>query len=163
MDRMHRIEEKILMVRGEKVMIDVDLSAIYRVSTRALKQAVRRNRDRFPADFMFELTWEESREALRSQSVTLKRGEHRKYRPYAFTELGVAMLSTVLRSDRAIRVNIEVMRTFVRLRRLLATHADLVRKIAVLEKRYDAQFKVVFDAIRELMEGSKDRIGFRQR
>jgi hypothetical protein len=131
---------------------------------KALKQAVKRNLERFPSDFMFQLAHEEA-EVLRSQSVTLKpgRGQHRKYLPYAFTEQGVAMLSIVLRSPRAVQVNIEIMRAFVRLRRLLATHADLARKLAELEKKYDAQFRVVFGAIRQLMtppDSPKRQIGF---
>jgi len=123
------------------------------------------DRERFPADFMFQLTIEEA-DLLRSQIVTLKtgRGRHRKYLPYAFTEQGVAMLSSVLRSKRAVRVNVEIMRTFVRLRQMLASNTDLARKLATLEKKYDAQFRVVFDAIRELMtapEPKKKRpIGF---
>jgi ORF6N domain len=124
-------------------------------------QAVKRNRNRFPDDFLFQLTWEEAG-GLRSQFVTLnesaaeteqrsERGRHLKYRPYAFTEQGVAMLSSVLRSPRAVLVNVEIMRAFVRLRQILATHADLARKLDALEQKYDAQFKVVFDAIRQLM------------
>jgi hypothetical protein len=160
MNLIQEVENRILVVRGEKVIMDTDLAMLYGVSAKALKQAVRRNRERFPADFMFELTWEESRAALRSQIVTIKRGEHLKYRSYAFTEQGVAMLSSVLRSERAIRVNIEIVRTFVRQRKMIETHADLARKINSLERKYDAQFKGVFDAIRELMESSKGRIGF---
>jgi hypothetical protein len=126
---------------------------------------VKRNRERFPEDFMSQLT-EAEHEALRSQTVTLKarRGRHRKYLPFAFTEQGVAMLSSVLRSERAIHVNIEIMRAFVRLRHLLSSHADLARKLEALEKKYDAQFKAVFDAIRQLMEPipepPKARFGF---
>jgi len=115
-----------------------------------LNEQVRRNRERFPIDFMFELTADETR-SLRSHIATLKRGRHRKYLPYAFTEQGVAMLSSVLRSARAVSMNIEIMRAFVRLRRMLQTNEALSRKLAALEKRYDAQFRVVFDAIRELM------------
>lgn len=160
MNLVQRIEHRILMVRGEKVMMDSDLAMLYGVSVKALKQAVRRNRERFPADFMFELTWEETQAASRSQIVTMKRGENLKYRSYAFTEQGVAMLSSVLRSERAIRVNVEVMRTFVKQRRMMEGHADLVRKIRAMEKKYDARFKAVFDAIGELMEPSRSRIGF---
>jgi ORF6N domain len=135
------------------------------VETRVLNQAVRRNANRFPEDFMFQLAQDEAATILnsRSQSVILKRGENVKYRPYAFTEQGVAMLSSVLHSDRAVAVNIEIMRAFVRLRRILATNVGLARKLAVLEKKYDAQFKVVFDAIRQLMSSSarpKREIGF---
>lgn len=161
-----RIEQVILLIRGQKVMLDSDLAALYRVETRVLLQAVKRNRERFPSDFVLQLTREECN-ALRSQSVILKmgRGAHRKYLPYAFTQEGVAMLSSVLRSPRAIQVNIEIMRAFVRLRQLMATHADLARKLAALEKKYDRQFAVVFEAIRELMappaDPPKGRLGFR--
>jgi len=152
------IDARIVLVRDHRVMLDVVLAELYGVPTKALKQAVRRNLERFPADFMFPLAWEEVGR-LRSQNVTLensgqereRRGAHVKYPPYAFTEQGVAMLSSVLRSKRAVRVNIEIMRAFVRLRALLASNADLARKLAALERKYDAQFKVVFDAIRELM------------
>jgi ORF6N domain len=133
-------------------------------ATKSLNQAVRRNPERFPADFMFELTMEEAR-ILRSQTVTLKpgRGQHRKYSPRAFTEQGVAMLSSVLRSPRTVRVNVEIMRAFVRLRRMLASNAELASKLDAVESRYDGQFKVVFEAIRELMmppERPRRRIGF---
>lgn len=160
-----RIESRILLLRGQKVMLDIDLATLYEVEVRVLNQAVKRNIERFPADFMFQLTAEEAA-LLRSQTVILKtgRGRHRKYMSYAFTEQGVAMLSSVLRSPRAVRVNIEIMRAFVRLRRMLASHAELARKLAALEKKYDAQFKVVFDAIRELMSppkpGKRRPIGF---
>lgn len=143
-------------------MLGSDLADLYGVETRVLNQAVRRNAERFPKDFMFQLSWEET-SALRSQIVTLKRGQHRKYRPYAFTEQGVAMLSSVLNSPRAVRVNIEIMRAFVRLRQMLAAHADLARKHDDLERKYDRQFRIVFDAIRELMsppEPKRKRIGF---
>jgi hypothetical protein len=160
-----RITRAILLIRGQKAMLDEALAALYDVEVKALNQAVRRNADRFPSDFMFQLTVEETR-FLRSQIVTLKTGSgrHRKYRPYAFTEQGVAMLSSVLRSKRAVRVNIEIMRAFVQLRQMLSSHADLARKLAALEKKYDAQFRVVFDAIRELTAPPepprKRRIGF---
>ena len=160
-----RITQAILLIRWQKAMLDEALAALYGVAVKVLNQAVRRNTDRFPADFMFQLTAEETA-FLRSQIVTLNagRGQHRKYRPYAFTEQGVAMLSSVLRSKRAVRVNVEIMRAFVRLRQLLSTHADLARKLAAMETKYDAQFKVVFDAIRELMAPPepprKRRIGF---
>jgi len=148
-------------------MLDEDLAALYEVEVRALNQAVKRNIARFPGDFMFQLTAEETA-ALRSQTVILEggRGAHRKYLPYAFTEQGVAMLSSVLRSERAAQVNIEIMRAFVRLRRMLASHADLARRIAALEAKYDKRFKVVFDALRELMapEPKKKRtIGFERK
>lgn len=159
-----RIAHAILLLRGHKVMLDADLAALYGVQTRALIQAVKRNMDRFPSDFMLQLTAAEV-EFLRSQTVILKmgRGRHRKYRPYAFTEQGVAMLSTVLRSRHAVRVNIEIMRAFVRLRRVLESNAELAKKLDALERKYDAQFKSVFRAIRELMTPavpSKRRIGF---
>jgi len=130
---------------------------------KALNQAVRRNMKRFPADFMFRLNWKEVSLLSRSQIVTLKRGGNVKYRPYVFTEQGVAMLSSVLRSPRAVRVNIEIMRAFVRLRRLLQSNKELAAKLAELETKYDGQFKIVFDAIRELMtppETPKRTIGF---
>ncbi len=159
-----RIERAIIMLRGQKVLLDMDLAALYGVETRRLNEQVRRNIDRFPGDFMFQLSSEEA-DSLRSQNATLKneRGQHRKYLPYAFTEQGVAMLSSVLRSPRAVQVNIEIMRAFVRLRQLLHTNAFLARKLAALEQKYDAQFKVVFDAIRLLMAPParpKRRIGF---
>ena len=152
-----RIERSILLIRGQKVMLDRDLAYLYGVTTKVLNQAVKRHKDRFPEDFMFQLTMEKAKiwwtevrgSSLRSQIVTLKRGQHIKYRPYAFTEHGILMLSSVLNSERAVQVNIEIMRAFVRLRRLLASHADLARKLDALERKYDAQLKMVFDAIRE--------------
>ena len=156
-----RIAESILLVRGAKVMLDVHLAALYGVKTKALNQAVNRNRERFPDDFMFELTDEET-EHLRSHFVTSSWGG-RRYRPRVFTEQGVAMLSSVLRGPQAARVNIEIMRAFVHLRRLLLSHAELAAKLNALEKKYDAQFKAVFDAIRELMrpvEKERRPIGF---
>jgi hypothetical protein len=148
-----RIERKIYLLRGHKVMLDQDLAFLYQVPTKALVQAVKRNADRFPADFMFQLSKDEL-ERWRSQIVTsnpsLKMGLRRP--PYAFTEQGVAMLSSVLKSKRAVLVNIAIMRTFVRLREILITHKDLARKLAEMENKYDAQFRVVFDAIRKLME-----------
>lgn len=148
-------------------MLDSDLAALYCVRTKVLNQAVKRNRTRFPADFMFQLTLEES-DSLRSQIVTLHlgRGKYRKYRPYAFTEQGVAMLSSVLSSERAIQVNIAIMRVFVRLREIIGSNKLLARRLAELEKKYDAQFRVVFDAIRGLMEeptSKSRRIGFMTR
>lgn len=161
-----RIEHRILLLRGHRVMLDSDLADLYDVQIRALNQAVRRNLERFPEDFMFQLTVEEAA-ALRSQSVILEKGQHRKYLPYAFTEQGVAMLSSVLRSKQAIRVNVEIMRAFVRLRQVLASNKELARRVNDLERRYDTQFKVVFDAIRQLMEPPsdppKEPIGFRPR
>ena len=143
---------KIRLLRGKRVLLDADLAELYGVETRALVQAVKRNISRFPADFMLQLSPSEHA-SLRSQNVILdaRRGTHRKYLPYAFTEQGVAMLSSVLRSPRAIRANIEIMRAFVRLREVLATQRHLAKKLARLERKYDGQFKVVFDAIRELM------------
>ena len=158
-----RIERSILLIRGHKVMLDADLAELYGVETRALLQAVSRNQKRFPEDFMFQMSKEEY-ELLRSQIVISKKGRGgRRYLPYVFTEQGVAMLSSVLRSERAVQVNIEIMRAFVRLRELVATHKYLARKLETLEKRYDAQFEVVFDAIRELMAPptpNKRKIGF---
>jgi hypothetical protein len=158
-----RIERSILLIRGHKVMLDSDLAGLYGVTTKRLNERVKRNLSRFPEDFMFQLTESET-DRLRSQFATSKKGRGgRRYQPYVFTEQGVAMLSSVLNTERAIKVNIEIMRAFVRLRRLLATHADLARKLEALEKKYDAQFKVVFDAIRELMrapEPKKRPIGF---
>jgi hypothetical protein len=157
-----RIERSILLIRGQKVMLSTDLAELYQVEPRVLVQAVKRNIARFPQDFMFQLT-EEEYSNLKSQIVISSWGGVRRARPYAFTEQGVAMLSSVLRSQRAIQVNIEIMRAFVRLRRMLASHADLARKLDALERKYDAQFKVVFDAIRELMkppESKKRPIGF---
>jgi hypothetical protein len=159
-----RIERAIREFRGQKVMLDSDLATLYTVTTKSLNQAVRRNPERFPPDFMFQLTPEETR-LLRSQTVTLKpgRGRHGKYRPHAFTEQGVAMLSSVLRSPRAVRANVEIMRAFVRLRGMLASNAELASKLDALEARYDGQFRMVFEAIRELMippERARRRIGF---
>ena len=159
------VEQSIVMVRGEKVILDFVLAPMYGVTTKTLVQAVRRNHDRFPNDFMYQLTPHEVTR-LRSQIVTSNGRGGRRRRPYAFTEQGVAMLSSVLRSERAVRVNVEIMRAFVRLRRLLVSHAELAHKLEELEKKYDAQFRVVFDAIRELMTPvdptEKRRIGFRQ-
>ena len=167
-------------VRGERVLFDADLASLYGVSTKALNQAVKRNRDRFPPDFMFRLTAEEWA-AMRSQIVTTSKGDgnrsqvvtgsskHRDplYAPYAFTEQGVAMLSSVLRSPRAVEVNIAIMRTFVELRRLMDSNRELARKIEAMEKKYDQQFVVVFDAIKRLIPeddarraSPKRRIGF---
>ena len=161
-----RIEKAILLIRNQKVMLDADLAMLYGVETRVLVQTVKRNIDRFPEDFMFQLNKEEA-DFLPSQIVTLKRGrgQHRKYLPYVFTEQGVATLSSVLRSPRAIRVNIEIMRAFIRLRQILASHVELARKLDALEEKYDAQFKVVFEAIRKLMtptEPKRRPIGFRK-
>jgi hypothetical protein len=160
-----RIERAILLIRGQKVMLDRELAALYGVETRVLKQAVRRNRNRFPSDFMFELTKEENR-SLRSQNVILEPGRYSKYLPFAFTEQGVAMLSSVLNSERAIEVNIAIMRVFVRLRELMATHKELAFKLIELEERleaHDEQIQSIFEAIRQLMrspESPRRRIGF---
>lgn len=147
-----RIESIILAIRGQRVLLDRDLASLYEVETKVLIQAVKRNIERFPEDFMFQLNKDES-ESLRSQFVTLEtgRGQHRKYLADAFTEQGVAMLSSVLRSPRAVQVNIEIMRTFIRLRQLLSSNGELARRLDLLEKKYDARFKVVFEAIRRLM------------
>ena len=155
------IEQKIILVRGQKVILDSQIAELYGVETKVLKRAVRRNKDRFPADFMMQLTGEET-EILRCQFGTSSWGG-RRYLPYAFTEQGVAMLSSVLQSKRAIQVNIEIMRTFVRLRQIFATHKDLAQKLEELEQKYDKKFRIVFDAIRQLMtapDPPKRRIGF---
>jgi ORF6N domain len=162
-----RIEQSIFLVRGQRVMLDSDLAELYGVPVKRLNEQVRRNRRRFPSDFMFQLAREEH-EALRSQFATLDqgRGKHRKYLPYAFSEQGVAMLSSVLNSHRAIEVNIEIMRAFVRLRQLIATHKELSQKLTELERKVgaqDEQIQVIFDAIRQLMtpaESKRRRIGF---
>jgi hypothetical protein len=154
----------ILVIRGHRVLRDSDLAALYQVETKAQTRAVRRNAERFPGDFMFQLAAEESG-SLRSQFGALKtgRGKHRKYAPYVFTEQGVVMLSSVLNSARAVQVNIEIMRAFVRLRESVSKHKDLAGKLMALENRYDRRFKVVFDAIRGLMkqpEPKRRGIGF---
>ena len=157
------IERKIYLIRGQKVMIDRDLAELYGVETRVLNQAVRRNINRFPEDFMFALSREEIMNL--SQIVISSRIKHAP-NVFVFTEHGVAMLSSVLNSSRAIQVNIQIMRTFAKLRELLLQHKDLARRLADLEKKYDAQFKVVFDAIRQLMtppETKKRKIGFEVR
>jgi hypothetical protein len=180
-----RIERKILLLRGEKVMLDRDLAELYGVETKVLNQAVKRNVDRFPADFMFQLSKEEaaliSRSQIvtldgetgeiasknmrnpRSQIVTLESGQNLKYRPYAFTEQGVGMLSGVLSSPRAVQTHVAIIRAFVQLRQMLASNARLARKLESLEKKYDANFRIVFDAIREMMDEKKTprrEIGF---
>jgi hypothetical protein len=163
---MERIERAIVLVRGEKVMLDSDLAGLYGVETGALNRAVKRNPTRFPDDFMFQLTLEEA-DILKCQIGISSSGHggRRRSPPYAFTEQGVAMLSSVLNSDRAVAVNIGIMRAFVKLRQMLASNAELARKLEAMEKKYDAQFKVVFDAIRELMsplkpEPKRREIGF---
>lgn len=155
----------IYWIRNEKVMLDRDLAVLYGVETRALKQAVRRNPERFPSDFMFELTPDEFSD-WRSQTVMSKADRQGlRHSPMAFTEQGVAMLSSVLRSPQAVEVNIAIMRTFVQLRRLMDGNRELARKIETLEKKYDEQFAVVFNAIKQLLSDdtavkSKSRIGF---
>ena len=170
-----KVESKIFLVRGKKIMLDRDLANLYGVETKALNQAVRRNKKRFPADFMFQLNKQESiiwseenlksqivTSSLRSQIVTLKHGGVRKP-SFAFTEQGIAMLSSVLKSDRAIAVNIEIMRTFTRLRELVATNKELRERIEKLEKKYDGKFAVLFDAMDRLLsvkETPRNKIGF---
>ncbi len=156
------IERRIYLIRGQKVMLDSDLAELYEVSVKRLNEAVKRNISRFPSDFILQLNKDEAVNA-RYQIGTLKQGENIKYLPYAFTEHGVAMLSSVLRSDRAVEVNIEIMRTFSKLREILGTHKDLAQKLEVLEQKYDKRFKVVFDAIKQLMGPApepKPKIGF---
>ena len=146
------IEQKIFLIRGHRVMLDRDLAELYEVTTGHLNRAVIRNLESFPADFMFQLSQVEY-DSLRCQIGILKRGTHSKYLPRVFMEQGVSMLSSVLKSKRARLVNIQIMRAFVKLRELLNTHRELARKLEELEKKYDAQFKSVFDAIKALMEG----------
>ena len=157
------IESRIYVFRGKKVILDRDLAQLYGVATKVLNQAVGRNEERFPEDFMFRLTQEEAN-ALVSQNVIPSKRSLGGSLPYVFTQEGVAMLSSVLRSERAVQVNIQIMRAFVRLREMLASHKELARKLAAMERKYDAQFKVVFDAIRQLVappEPKKPRpIGF---
>ncbi len=177
------VASQVMVLRGERVLLAQQLAILYGIETKALNQAVKRNVARFPADFMFQLNHDEVdvlrsqrvalnaqavelKENSRSQTVTLKQGGNIKYAPYAFTEQGVAMLSSVLTSDRAIGVNIEIMRTFVKLRGMLSEHSDLKRKLNSLEKKYDENFKMVFDAIHQLMDEpgpsvyGRRRIGF---
>jgi hypothetical protein len=161
---LERIQKAILLVRRQKVILDADLAGLYGVETRVLVQAVKRNLERFPEDFMFQLNRKEFA-ILKSQIVTSSGWGGRRYPPYAFTEHGVAMLSSVLHSQRAIQVNIEIMRAFIRLRQMLAAHTELARKLDALEKKYDAQFKEVFEAIRQLMAPPEPKhrpIGFRK-
>jgi len=159
------IENKILIIRGHKVMMDRDLAELYMVETKTLNRAVKRNLDNFPDDFMFQLNLKEW-ENLKCQIGASSWGGDRRALPYAFTEQGVAMLSSVLKSKRARQVNIQIMRAFVKLRQLLNSHKELARKLEELERKYDSQFKSVFDAIRMLMEppadpSPKKTIGFR--
>jgi len=161
-----QIEKAIYLIRGEKVMLDRDLASLYGVETGMLNRAVKRNLQRFPLDFMFQLTPDEA-DVLRCQFGISKKGRGgNRYLPYVFTEQGVAMLSSVLNSERAILVNVEIMRAFVKLRQMLASNAELSRRMEELESKYDKQFKVVFVAIRQLMAapvGEHKQIGFRSR
>jgi hypothetical protein len=158
-----RIERGILLIRGHRVLLRPDLAKLYAVEPRALVQAVKRNMERFPRDFMFQLSPLEMAN-LKSQSVISSWGGARRARPYAFTEQGVAMLSSVLRGKRAVAVNIEIMRAFVRLRQLMAGHSDLARRFDDLERKFDDQFAIVFDAIRALIaepdDADKPKIGY---
>jgi ORF6N domain len=157
-----QIVKSIVVIRGKKVMLDRDLAKLYNVPTRTLVQGVKRNINRFPVDFMFQLTPRESLR-LRSQTVISKARGGRRTMPYAFTEEGIAMLSSVLRSARAVAVNIEIMRAFVRLRELVNEHRDLAERIKTLQRRYDANFDVVFEAIHDLLEPPakpKRRVGY---
>lgn len=163
-----QIESSILLIRGHKVMLDRDLAVLYGVQTKDLNKAVKRNRDRFPDDFMFQLSADEAKDwlASRFQTGTMKRGYNLKYLPYAFTQEGVAMLSSVLNSRRAVQVNIEIMRAFVRLRELMATNRELTRKLVELERKFgihDKQIQSIFEAIRQLMTpplAPRKEIGF---
>jgi hypothetical protein len=157
-----QVRQRIFLIRGQKVILDAHLAELYEVETRVLIQAVTRNRSRFPRDFMFQLSKREF-ESLRSQIVISNMRGGRRSAPYAFAEQGVAMLSSVLKSRRAIAVNIEIMRAFIELRRVLSEHRDLAERITELEERYDGQFQVVFDAIRSLIappERPRKRIGY---
>ncbi len=166
-----RLEKSIYLIRGAKVMLDEDLARLYLVRTKALIQAVKRNKQRFPDDFMFQLTTEEY-SILRSQIVTSSGRPGRRALPYAFTEHGISMLSSVLNSERAVEVNIAIVRTFVKMRQMIAGNKVLAQKLDELERRYDAQFKVVFNSIRELIKATpktapvpmatKRKIGFGQ-
>ena len=157
------IEKKIMLIRGQKVMLDTDLAVLYGVTTFNLNKAVKRNRVRFPDDFMFQLTRQEFANLTFQNGISNAAHGGSRYPPHAFTEQGVAMLSSVLHSPRAVKVNIEIMRAFVRIRQWLASNVELARKLADLEKKYDSQFKIVFDAIRELMRPPnppRKKIGF---
>jgi hypothetical protein len=156
------IEKKILFIGGQKVMLDSDLAALYGVTTKRLNEQVRRNLKRFPQDFMYQLSAEEF-ESLRSHFATSSSWGGRRTRPYVFTEQGIAMLSSVLNSNRAIEVNIQIMRAFVKLREMIVSHKDLAHKLNELEKKYDSQFQIVFEAIRQILEVEekpKKKIGF---
>ncbi|PYY11999.1 MAG: DNA-binding protein [Acidobacteria bacterium] len=150
------IERRIYLMREHKVMLDSDLAELYEVTTKRLNEQVKRNRGRFPADFMFQLNLDESRH-LRSQIATSKTGRGgRRYQPYVFTEHGALMLASVLNSEAAIHASIQIVRTFIRLRELLATHRELARKLEQMEKKYDSQFKAIFEVIEQLMESPED-------
>ena len=156
------IERRIYLLRGQKVMLSMDLAELYQVEPRVMVQAVKRNIERFPGDFRFQLSRGECKN-LKSQFVISSWGGPRRAAPYAFTEQGVAMLSSVLHSKRAVQVNIAIMRAFVRLREMMATHKELAQKLEALEKKYDSRFRVVFDALRKMMAPpppSQHRIGF---
>jgi hypothetical protein len=165
------IESKIYLIRGHKVMLDTDLAEMYGVENRALKQAVRRNIERFPGDFMFELTKEEATNILRSQNVILKQGQHLKFLPFAFTEHGVLMLSSVLRSEQAVQVNIQIMRVYSKMKELLFTQKELLLKLEQLERKtdkHDDQIELIFEYIKRLVEQPEEpkirteRIGFKK-
>jgi ribosomal protein S17E len=160
-----QVISKIFLIRGKKVMMDKDLALLYGVETKQLKRQVRRNIERFPDDFMLQLTKKEYKDFLRCQIGTLEMGKYSKYLPYAFTEQGVAMLSSVLNSKRAIMVNIQIMRAFVNLRRISLTYSALKRKIEEMEDKYDGQFNIVFEAIKKLLTSApvkpKPQIGFK--
>jgi ORF6N domain-containing protein len=163
-----RIENAIFLIRGQKVILDVDLAKLYGVTAGRLNEAVKRNNKRFPRDFMFQLSLQELRNLKSQIAISSSRWGGSRHQPYAFTEQGVAMLSSVLNSERAVQVNIEIMRAFVRLREIIASNKELAKRLDELEKKYDGQFKVVFDAIRELMTpieptSKPRRIGFRTR
>jgi hypothetical protein len=160
-----RIQSRILLIRGHKVMLDRDLAVVYGTTTKALNQAVKRNADRFPADFMFQLTRQEKHEVV-TNCDHLRRLKFSPALPYAFTEHGAVMRASVLNSPVAVQASIQVVRAFIHLREILATHKELARKLAELEQKYDKQFKAVFDAIRELMAPPKKerkQIGFHGR
>jgi hypothetical protein len=160
------IEQRIFVIRGQKVIVDADLAQLYGVTTKRLNEQVKRNRDRFPGDFMFRLSLEEgnSNLVLRSQIATLEPGQHLKHAPYAFTEHGAVMVANVLNSPVAVHASIQVVRAFIKIREIAAAHKELIQKLEQMEKKYDRQFKVVFDAIRQLMappsSTSRRRIGF---
>ncbi|MCP4459511.1 MAG: ORF6N domain-containing protein [Cytophagales bacterium] len=165
--KMENVASQVLFVRGEKVLLDFHLAEMYEVETRVLKQQIRRNIDRFPEDFMFELTQKEWK-SLRSQIVILNagRGQHSKYLPFAFTEQGIAMLSSVLRSKKAVEVNIAIMRTFVQLRKMMDTNKELAAEIEKLETKYDEKFQIVFNAIKKLIHQEnepREAIGFKSK